>query len=117
MPGCQLSLAVTSDGGPGAAGKFGVGLGARLGEHFLLHRLPLLVQPVERLGDGAGLDRIVGRQQPAAQRCIADAPAGIDARADQEAEMKGADRLADARDPRQRGQADIALLARSPAGP
>ena len=68
----------------GAAGKLGVGLGARLGEHVLLHRLPLLVQPVERLGDLPGLDRIVGREQPAAECCVADAPAGIDARADQE---------------------------------
>ena len=73
------------DGRAVAAGKLGIGLGARLGQHLLLHRLPFLVEPVERLGDGAGLDRIVGRQQPAAECCVADAPAGIDARADQKA--------------------------------
>ena len=99
------------DGRPVADGEFVIGLGARLGQHLLLHRLALLVQPVERLGDAAGLDRIVGRQQPAAERGIADAAAGIDARTDQEAEMEGVDRLADARAARQRGKAGILLPA------
>ena len=100
-----------------AAGKLGIGLGARLGQHALLHRLPLLVQPVERLGDLSGLDRIVGREQPAAERGVADAPAGIDARADQEGEMEGVDRLADARDARQRREPGVASAGGPPAGP
>ena len=86
MPGCQFSLAVTRIAGPEPPASSGIGLGLRLGQHLLLHRLPFLVEPVERLGDLAGLDRIVGREQPAAERRVADAPAGIDARADQEAE-------------------------------
>ena len=117
MPGCHVVAGRHDDRRAGAAGKLRIGLGARLGEHFLLHRLPLLVQAVERLGDLLRLDRIVGRQQPAAQRRIADAAAGIDARADQEGQMEGVDRLADARDARQRRQSGILLLARSPAGP
>ena len=96
---------------PCPAGEFGVGFGAGLGQHLLLHRLALLVEAVERLGDLAGLDRIVGGEQPAAERGVADAPAGIDARADQEGEMEGVDRLADARDARQRRNAGVLLLA------
>ena len=111
MPGCQLLLAVTTMAGPSPPASSASASARACGQHFLLHRLPLLVQPVERLGDGAGLDRIVGGQQPAAKRGVADAPAGIDARADQEGEVKGADRLADARDPRQRRQPFILLLA------
>ena len=95
----------------GADGKLDVGLGTRLGEHVLLHRLALLVEAIERLGDRAGFDRIVGRKQPAAQRGVADPPAGIDARSDQEGEMEGVDRLADARDARQRRKPGILLLA------
>ena len=95
----------------GADGKLDVGLGARLGQHLLLHRLPFLVEAVERLGDRAGLDRIVRRQQPAAQRGVADPPAGIDARSDQEGQMEGVDRLADARDAGQCRKPGILLLA------
>src|SRR5690349_10659331 len=35
---------------PSAAREFRVGLGACLFQHGMLHRLPLLVQPVKRLG-------------------------------------------------------------------
>ena len=111
MPGCHFVAGRDDDRRAGAAGKLRVGLGARLGQHLLLHRLPLLVQPVERLGDLPGLDRIVGRQQPAAERGVADAAAGIDARTDQEGQVEGVDRLADARRARQRREPGVPLLA------
>ena len=46
-----------------------------------------LVQPVEQRGDPLRLDRVVGREQRRAERRLADAPAGIDARPEQKAEM------------------------------
>ena len=82
---------------PGAAGQLRIGFGAGLGEHGLLHGLAFAIQPVQRFGDCLRLDRIVARKQPAAERRVADAAAGIDARTEQKAEMKGADRLANAR--------------------
>ena len=82
MPGCQLSARRDYDGRTRAAGELGVGLGAGLGEHLLLHRLALLVEPVERLGDRSASTGSSVAKQPAAQRRIADAPAGVDARAD-----------------------------------
>ena len=117
MPGCHLSLAVTMIGRAVAGGELGIGFGARLGQHLLLHRLAFLVEPVERLGDLAGLDRIVGRQQPAAERGVADAAAGIDARPDQEGEMEGVDRLADARRRAPARRARHSAAGGSPAGP
>ena len=112
MPGCQLLLAVTTIAGPLPPASSASASHARRRQHLLLHQLPFLVQAVERLGDGARLDRIVCRKQAAAECCIADAPAGIDARADQIGQMEGADRLADARHPRQCGQPLVLLLAR-----
>ncbi len=100
------------DGRPIAAGKLGIGLHSCRGQHFQFHLLPLLIKPVQRLGDGAGFDGIVGGEQAAAECCVADAPPGIDARADQIGQMEGADRLADARDPCQRRQPLVPLLAR-----
>ena len=117
MPGCQVWLAVTTTAGPGAAGELGVGLGAGLGQHLLLHRLALAVEAVEGFGDTLGLGRILRRQQPAAQRRVADAAAGVDARPEQEGEMKGVERLAD---PRHRATAPPApgsAAGASSAGP
>ena len=111
MPGCHVSLAVTTTAGPVAAHQLAVGLGARLGQHLLLHQLAFLVQPVEGLGDALGLAGVVGGEQPAAQARIADAAAGVDARADQERQVERVDGLADARHAGQRGQPGILLLA------
>ena len=78
---------------------------------LVLDRLALLVEPVEGFGDTVRLDGIVGGEQAAAERGIADAAAGVDARADEEGEMEGVDRLADARDADQRPQPRILLPA------
>ncbi len=74
------------------------GLGFRLGHGRLLDRLPLAVETVE-LGRGApGRDGIRLEQQPRAERRIADAPAGIDARPEQIAEVPAFGRGAKRRD-------------------
>ncbi len=82
-------------------------LGFGLGERRLLDHLALAVEPVELGRDARRLGRIVGEQQPHAEIGAADASAGIDARAEQEAEMP---RLGRTRQPRrihQRGEADV----------
>ena len=61
--------------------------GFRLREHLLFQRLPLAVQPVEFGGDAPRLGRIVGQQKLRAEIGAADAPAGVDARTEHEAEM------------------------------
>ena len=66
----------------------GRGLGLRLLQHRHLHRAALAVQPVELGGDAPGLDRIVGAKQQRAEIGAADAAAGVDARAEQEAQVK-----------------------------
>src|SRR5690606_18283856 len=76
------------DAWPVAAGQFRIHLGAGLCQHLLLHRLTLLVQPIEHFGNGPRLHGIVGCQQAAAECRIPDATAGIDARADHEGEME-----------------------------
>ena len=88
-------------GRPLPSQKFRVGFRLRLGEHPLLHRLALGIQPIQRLGDLGRLHRVVKRQQPAAKRGVADTAARIDTGADHEAEMVGIERLADARGARQ----------------
>ena len=107
-PGCQLAAAVTTtapfSSSPSAASRLGFGLR----QHDLLDRLALAVEPVELGGDAAGLDRIVGQQQLRAEIGAADAAAGVDARAEQEAEMPRLRRADEPRGVHQRGQADVA---------
>src|SRR5690606_18764197 len=66
------------DGGAFAGAVFRLRLGLRLGQHGSLHRLALAVEIVELLCDSLGLARLVDGEKPAAERRIADAPAGID---------------------------------------
>ena len=76
-------------------------------ERARLDGLALLVEAVERGGDARRFVVVVGRQQLGAQRGIADASAGIDARAQNEAQMIGGRLLAQARGVGQRLEADI----------
>ncbi len=62
---------------------FRFGLGHRLG----FDGLTLPIQPVEVGGDAGGLDRVAGAEQPGAEPRIADPPAGIDARSQDEAKV------------------------------
>src|SRR5690606_34621066 len=67
--------------------KFGIRFRARLDQHFGFHRLPLLVQAVERFGNAIRLFRSQRGKQCTAKRSVADPSAGIDAGPEQEAEM------------------------------
>ena len=71
----------------GTLGDHRFGLRQRLLEHLLLERAPLLVQVVEQHRDAGRLRLVLAGQQARAQRRIADAPAGVDARAEDEAEV------------------------------
>ena len=81
--------------------RFGFGLRQSL----LLDRLALAVEAVELGGDFRGFDRIVLEQKSHAEIGAADAPAGIDARPEQEAEMPRFGRRVE---PRHVHQADVA---------
>ena len=84
---------------------------SRLRQHRDLHGAPLAVEAVELGGDASGFDRIVGAKKLRAEIGAADAAAGIDARAEQEPQVK---RLRRARQPRhihQRGEADVVAAA------
>ncbi len=84
--------------------------GDRLLEHLALDGAALGVELVEPDGERAHLVRIVARQQARAEIGLADAAAGIDPRAQHEAQMIGARRLAQARDIGERREAGIAAL-------
>ena len=60
--------------------------------------LTLAIEPVEFFSNRAGLHGIVQRQEPGAERGVADPASRIDARTDQKAEMIGVGRLLQARD-------------------
>ena len=87
-----------------------LGLGLRHGLDF--DRLTLAIEAVELGGDARRLDRIVLDQEPHAEIGAADASAGIDARAEQKAEMP---RLRRAGEPRDIHQAHMARRARAGA--
>ncbi len=72
----------------------------RLGlrHRVLLDRLALAVETIKLGGDFCRLDRIVLDKEPHAQIGAADPPAGIDARAEQKAEMPGFGRSGETRD-------------------
>ena len=86
-------------------------LGLRLRQHRHLHGAPLAVEAVELGGDAPGLDRIVGAQQQRAEIGAADAAAGVDARTEQEAQVKRLGRTRQPRHVHQRGQADVVAAA------
>ncbi len=86
-PLCQVCEPSISTDDVGTRGDHRIGLRQRLLQHLLLERPPLLVQPVEQHGDARRLRLVLAGEQARAQRGIADAAAGIDARAEDEAEM------------------------------
>ncbi len=79
----------------------------RLGQHVLLHRPPLVVQPVEFGGNASGFGRILFQQEIGAEIGAPDAAAGIDARPEQKAEMIRLRRAVEPRRIHQRGEAGI----------
>ena len=89
----------------------GRGLGLRLLQHRHLHRPALAVEAVELGGDAAGLDRIVGAKQQRAEIGAADAAAGVDARPEQEAQVKRLGRTGQPRHVHQRGEPDVVAAA------
>ena len=89
----------------------GLRLGLGLRQHRDLHGAALAVEPVELGGDPPGLDRIVGAKQQRAEIGAADAAAGVDARPEQEAEMKRLRRAGQPRHVHQRGEADVVAAA------
>ncbi len=62
-------------------------------EHVGLHNLALAVHRIELGGDGAGVHLVVAQQQAQAQVGLADAPGGVDARAEGEAQGHGTRRV------------------------
>ncbi len=76
--------------------------------HRGLDRPPFLVEPVELGGDAPRFLRILGGEQAHAEVRLADAAAGIDARAEREAEIGAGRRPRQPRRLGQRGEADIA---------
>ena len=77
-------------------------------EHLRLQRLALGVEAVELSGVGERPGRIVGRQEQAAELRPPDAPARVDAGSEDEAEMVGGQRPADAPGVLKRGEARVA---------
>ena len=98
-------------------GHVGVGLdqllgaGHRLLEHVGLDGLALAVELVEQHGDARGLHLVAGREQARAEAGIADAPAGVDARAQHEAQMIGRGRDGEAGGVGERLEAGVAAQA------
>ena len=64
-----------------------IGFGDCLGNSRRFDLLALRVEPIEQLRNTLGLHRVRGGEQASAERRLADPPAGIDARAKQEAQM------------------------------
>ncbi len=86
-------------------------LGFGLGERRQLDLLAGAVETVEFGGDVMRLRLVTCRQQAHAERRVADAAAGVDARPDQKTEMIGARRAVGAGDVEQRGEARASALA------
>ncbi len=86
-------------------------LGFGLRQGLELDRLPLAVEAIELGGDSGGFDRIVLEQEIDAEIGAADAAAGIDARAEQKAEMPGFRRTGKPRHIHQAGMPDAFAAA------
>lgn len=112
MPGCQFSRAVTITPAPEPSpysNRASASASASIAASMACRSRFRLVQP---LRDHLGLRGIIYRQQSAAERRIADAAAGIDARPDQETEMIGCDRSAEPGLLEQRSKTCIVHVAR-----
>ena len=88
-----------------------LGVGDRLLQHARLDGLALAVELVEQHGDARRLHLVVGGEQARAERGIADASAGVDARAQHEAQMIGRGRHGEAGGIGERAQPGVAALA------
>ena len=82
-----------------------------LGDRGLLDLLALAVEPVELRRDAVRLHGVVAEQQARAERRVADAAAGVDARSDEEAEVPALGRLGEAGGIEERGEAEAPALA------
>ena len=105
-PGCHPRLAVTRTAGSLAAGASPPR--PRRASRRGLDRLALVVQAIELGGDPLAFGRIVADQQAGPSVGIADPPAGIDPRPEQEAEMIGLGRTAEPRRVHQRREPAVA---------
>ena len=110
-PGCQPSDAVTITAPLSSSAERGQRLGFGLRFRGLLDQAALAVEAVELGGDPRGFGDVALQQQAHAEIGAADAPAGIDARAQHEAEMPGFRRTVEARDVHQRGVPDMVAPA------
>ena len=97
--------------------QFGIGVDHHAGfdhgriEHGLLDRLALAIELVEQRRDLAGFQNVRGRQQPGAERRVADAATGVDARSQNEAERVGRRRRVQRGHVEQGAHAEVAPLA------
>ena len=82
-----------------------------LGDRGLLDLLALAVEPVELRRDAVRFHGVVAEQQARAERRVADAAAGVDARSDEEAEVPALGRLSEAGGIEERGEAEAPALA------
>ena len=96
MPGCQPSPAATMAAEFPDWARHDLRLGRLKRGAFQL--LAFAIEPVEFFGDRLGFQRIGQRQEPGAERGVADPASGIDARTDQKAEMIGVGRSFKPRD-------------------
>ena len=113
-PLCQPSAPRKSIGRAGVGSERSFGEGKGFLEHALLDRLTLGVERFELGGDGARLDLVVGGEQLGAEARRADPAAGIDARAEDEAERVAGRRRVDAGDVGERAQAGIVPEPQAP---
>ena len=81
-----------------------------------LDALALAVEPVEFGGDSRAFRRVGAGQEPRPERRVADAPAGVDARTDEKAQMIGRRRAAGAGDVEQAPRGPGARAAASSPG-
>ena len=103
-PGCQPGAATM------ATARLPCAPAERLGRlaDRRLDRAALLVEPVELGGDRLGLGRILGGEQADAEIGLADPAAGVDPRAEREAEIAAFGRAVEPGGVGERGEADIA---------
>ena len=110
-PGCQPSDAVTITAPLSSSAERSQRLGLGLRFRRLFDQAALAVEAVEFGGDPRRLGDIALQQQPHAEIGAADAAAGIDARAQHEAEMPGLRRAVEPRHVHQRGMPDMVAPA------
>ncbi len=111
MPGCQFLPGGDNNAGTGAITIFEERLRFGFGEHGRLHCLALAVQLVQLLRNHVSLRAVIQCQKTTSKGCVPDTSAGIDAGADQKAEMIGRDRPPKSRLLEEGRQPDIVHVA------